>query len=74
MLPLVFAGVACFQKMADGIKGWATKGGGGEKSHLKEDLPKAFQQGHDYIIESSPQARKQNLRNNPDELARRRGQ
>ena len=69
-----FAGVTCFQKLADGITGWAVKGAGGEKSHLKEDFPKTFQQGHDYIIRSSPQARKQNLRGNPGELARRRGQ
>ncbi len=61
-----------FQYLADGITGFIVDTSG--ESRLKEDLPKSFQLSHDYILESSPRVRPQNLRGNKEELARRRGQ
>lgn len=61
-----------FQYLADGLTGFIVDTSG--ESRLKEDLPRSFQLSHDYILESSPKARTQNLRGNKEELARRRGQ
>ena len=63
---------AAFQYLADGITGFIVDTNG--ESHLKNDFPKSFQSSHDYILESSPRMRPQNLRGNKEEIARRRGQ
>jgi len=58
-----------FQQMADGIQDICKA----QPSALKKDIPEIFQKTSDLIENSSPQARTQNLRGRPDELARRRG-
>ncbi|MCQ9207419.1 MAG: hypothetical protein NG740_06050 [Omnitrophica bacterium] len=63
---------AAFQYLADGITGFIIDTSG--ESHLKRDLPKAFQASHDRIREGAFEVRPQNLRGNKEELARRRGQ